>query len=222
MYDVVLKSKSLRDIGCGPGAFALAAASLNLYVEAVDINRDILNALAQRKNELNLPRIKIVPMDWLEVPEENMDISVCAYSLSKAIGSMEGIRKVLRTTNTSAYWIVPGNTLQTDFLSKGLYIKFGISPPSFTDNYHSLLKKLENLNVKVSWEIMHYDFGFPFEEEKGMDYYVRFLSNKLHLPYSKAIKKHILEIITERNGLTWIPNPRKSVFITWIRSGPND
>ncbi len=207
--------KTFRDIGSGPGAFALQAALAGLDVEAVDINRKNLEALKQRQDELKLTNIRRVEGDWIQIPAEKVDVSLCACSLGGGIGSPEGIRKVIETTGKAAFWIAPFCARQTDFLSAGLYENLGQEPPSFSGDYRTLLKDLRNLGLEVSREVLEYDFGVPYKEERGLKFYTKFFGEKLKISCPMAMEEHLNGIMTTRGGLPWFPNPKKSVMITW-------
>ena len=206
--------KTIIDIGCGPGAFALKAVKANYNVQAVDINKKSLEALKKQTRELK--NLKTIYGNWLEVEVDKSDAAICAYSFGGEIGTLGGIRKIIDLTEKVAYFIAPYDIIQTDFLSKEVYRRSGIQPPQFNGNYEDLLTFFHTLGMPVEYETVEYDFGMPLKSKKEIDSCAEYLSEKLGLP-GELLKKHLQNIITVKKGLCWVPNPRKSVIITWKR-----
>ncbi len=209
---------TLVDIGCGPGAFALKAAACGFSVQAVDIDEGRLKALQRQKKILGLNRIKIIRGDWLEVHTEKNDIAVCAYSFGGAIGTPAGIQKIIDHARRAAFFITPCRAIKTDFMSRELYQRSGVAPPAFSGGYEDLLKLFEDLRAKVEYEIVAYDFGMPLADLAEIDECAVYLADKLGLPSVALVRKHLRNIVTERNGGYWVPNPRESAIITWKRT----
>jgi SAM-dependent methyltransferase len=206
---------SLIDIGCGPGAFALAAARDGFHVQAVDISKKNLDALQGRIKELGLKKVKLIYGDWLEVEAEKSDVAVCAYSFGGTIGTARGLKKIFEIAGKAAFLISPYSSVQTDFLTEELYVKMGIAPPSFSGDYRDLLHLLQNQGKEVECKIIEYDFGMPLASRDELDNCVFYMGEKLGLPPTDLLKEHLQKIITTRNGLCWVPNPRKSAMIIW-------
>ena len=210
--------KTLIDIGCGPGAFAIKAAEYGLDVQAVDINKKHLQALECYMKKFNLKGIKLLNGEWPNVDVKKSDVSICGYSLGGAIGTHNGIKKVLGITNKIAFFIIPYNKEQTDFSSKELYEKAGTNPPQFGRSFKETLEIFgEQLNEEVTFDIIENDFGMPIEKMDSISYYSEYLSDKLGIPDIEAVKKHLKQIMTTKNGTLWIPNYRKSVMLIWKR-----
>lgn len=214
---------SLIDIGSGPGAFTLVAARDGFHVQAVDINKKNLDALQKKIKELELGKVKLIYGDWLETEAEKCDAAVCAYSFGGRIGTAQGFNKIFEIAGKVAFFISPYASVQTDFLTGELYNKMGIEPPSFSGDYRDLLQLLQNQGKEVECKIFEYDFGMPLASKDGLDNCVLYLGEKLGLPPTDLFKEHLQKIITMRNGLYWVPNPRKSAMIIWKgRSETND
>lgn len=213
---------SVMDIGCGPGAFALRAARDGFKTYAVDSNMGNLSALQQKSAALGFPNIATILGDWKDVKVPQSDVAISAYSFGGFIGTIAGIQKILQHTKEIAFFITPYQKVQTDFLSKGLYHKLEIDPSVFSTNYLDLLGIFEKLEEPVSFEILEYDFGMPLESKKEIKSCANFLCEKLGIPAVDLMEKHLQRIITLRNGLYWVPNPRKSVIITYERRRDND
>lgn len=209
--------RTLIDIGCGPGAFAIKAVEDGFYVQAVDINKKNLEALEKQMKYSGLNNLKTIYGNWLDVRVEKNDVAVCAYSFGGEIGTLEGIRKIIDVTKEAAFFISPYDTIQTDFLSKDLYRESGIEPPVFGGNYQDLLQLFTILKEDVKYETVEYDFGMPLESKEEINDCAIYLSEKLGLPSSELVKEHLQKIITMKNGIYWVPNPRKSTMIIWKR-----
>ncbi|MDO9535036.1 MAG: class I SAM-dependent methyltransferase [Bacillota bacterium] len=207
--------KTIIDIGCGPGAFALKAVEANFNVQAVDINKKSLEAL--KKQTRGLKNLKTIYGNWLEVEVEKSDAAICAYSFGGEIGTLEGIRKIIDVTEEAAFFIASYDTIQTDFLSKELYRESGIEPPVFRGNYQDLLQLFAILKEEVQYETVEYDFGMPLDSKEEINDCAVYLSEKLGLPSRELVKEHLKKIITMKNGIYWVPNPRKSTMIIWKR-----
>lgn len=214
----ITNCKTLTDIGCGPGAFAIKAAESGLDVQAVDINKKHLQALECYIRKFNLKRIKLINGEWPNVDVKKSDVSICGYSLGGEIGTPNGIKKVLDITNKIAFFIIPYYKDQTDFSSKELYEKFGIKPPQFGRCFKETLEIFgEQLNEEITFDIIENDFGMPIENMNSLPYYSKYLCEKLGIPDIEAMKKHLKKIIFIKNGRPWIPNYRKSVMLIWKR-----
>jgi len=214
---------SLLDVGCGPGAFALKAAEHGMSVQAVDISEKNINALRNISKEMGLDNVTPILGNWLEVEIEKSDVSVSAYSFAQEIGTTEGIKRILQNTKKIAFFITPYSKIQTDFLSRELYEKLNVNPPQFSGDHSDLLTIFKKLNQPVKYEVMEYDFGMPLMDykEDTLEKCARYLAEKLQLNKGskslELIKSHLKNIITVKNGFYWVPNPRKSVMITWRR-----
>lgn len=211
----IVDCKTLIDIGCGPGAFAIKAAEFDLDVQAVDVNVKHIQVLKHFIERFNLRNIELITGQWPEVNIKKSDVSICGYSLGGEIGTMSGIEKVLNYTDKKAFFIVPYSKIQTDFSSVELYESFGIEPPMFNGSYIDTLEIFEELGQEVTFEIIENDFGMPMNKNYEISYYADYLSKKLGIPEIDAIKNHLMKIATLKNGQLWIPNIRKSVMITW-------
>ncbi len=210
--------KTLVDIGCGPGAFAIKAAEYGLGVQAVDINKKHLIALECYINKFKLKNIKLINGEWPNVDVRKSDASICAYSLGGEIGTTSGIKKVLEITNKIAFFIIPYYRQQTDFSSKELYNKVGIAPPQFGRSFKETLEIFgQQLNEEVTFDIIENDFGMPIENMDSIPYYSEYLSDKLGIPDIEAVEKHLKQILVTKNETLWIPNYRKSVMLIWKR-----
>lgn len=213
---------SLIDIGSGPGAFALKAATEGFHVQAVDINKKNLDALQDKIKALGLKKVNLIYGDWLEVEVEKSDAAVSAYSLGGTIGTVEGIKKIFASALKAVFFITPYASVQTDFLTGELYIEMGIEPPSFSGDYRDLLRLIQNQREGVECKIIEYDFGMPLAGKEELDSCAVYLGEKLGLPSTDLLKDHLQKIITMKNGLYWVPNPRKSALIIWKRRSEFD
>ena len=77
---------------------------------------------------------------------------------------------------------------------------------------------MDALKVDCSVETISHDFGFPLKDWSEINQCALFLADKLGLSSAGRLKKHLEKIITGRNNLLWVPNPRESALITCIRS----
>ncbi len=215
-------ASTLIDIGCGPGAFALTAAAAGLKVQAVDISSGNLKALREQIKYRQLSNIEIVHADWLEAVIKKSEVAVCAYSFGGSIGTLEGVKKIIASTEKVAFLVSPCERERGDFLSKELYVKCGITPSSFSGDHRDILGAFEKLQQPVKWEIVAYDFGMPIESRDEIKPCAIYLADKLGLPDVDLVEKHIKSILTVRKGLYWVPNPKKSAIITWQRRDMNE
>lgn len=213
---------TLTDVGCGPGAFALKALEEGFAVQAVDINEKNLEALAEQVKQREFENMcRIIHGDWLEVKVEKSDVTVCAYSMGGRIGTPEGIKRIIAKTKKAAFFITPCEGEQTDFCSQSLYKEVGLKPPYFKGDHRDIVNILEADGHKVQSEIIEYDFGLPLKENEYIDT-VHFLAEKLDIPSIRLVEEHIKRIRTVRNGMHWIPNPRTSAMITYIKEDNHD
>jgi SAM-dependent methyltransferase len=77
------KARAL-DVGCAYGEYALPLATVAAHVDALDVNRDALNALAAFATELNVTNITTVPEDlitWSDGRDRQYDFCVCTNTL---------------------------------------------------------------------------------------------------------------------------------------------
>ncbi len=210
--------RTIIDIGSGPGAFALRAAEDGFMVQAVDSSRKSLDVLEAEASGYAAGTIKTVCGNWPDVNVNHCDAAICAYSFGGDIGTPIGISKIFKVTGRVIFFISPVEKTQVDFLSRELYKEEGSSPPEFKGNYHDLKDILDALKVDCSIETVSHDFGFPLKGWSEIDQCALFLADKLGLYSVGRMKKHLEKIITDRNNLLWVPNPRVSALITCIRS----
>ena len=210
--------RTIIDIGSGPGAFALRAAADGFMVQAVDSSRKSLAVLEVEASGYAAGPIKTICGNWPNVSVDHCDAAICAYSFGGAIGTPSGISKIFKVTGRVIFFISPVEKTQVDFLSRELYEEEGSSPPEFKGNYHDLEDILTALKVKYNVETVSHDFGFPLKNWSELDQCALFLADKLGLSSTARLKKHLEKIITDRNNLLWVPNPRVSAIITCIRS----
>ncbi|MDI6601965.1 MAG: class I SAM-dependent methyltransferase [Thermoanaerobacteraceae bacterium] len=214
---------SVIDIGCGPGAFALKAAQNGMVVQAVDINKKNLDALNNKCREMCLENITTIFGNWLDIEVKKADVCISAYSFAGDIGTIDGIEKILQHSDKIAFFISPYEKIKTDFLSKDLYRKIGKTPPAFSGDYIDLLRIFSELEQPVKFEVIEHDFGMPLENdnEDTLEKCALYLCEKLELDMGsnllELMREHLRNIITIKNGMYWVPNPRKSVMITWRR-----
>jgi hypothetical protein len=210
--------RTLTDIGSGPGAFSLRAAEDGFMVQAVDSSRKSLDVLEVEASDYAAGTVKTICGNWPDVNVDHCDAAICAYSFGGDIGTPRGIYKILTITRRVIFFVSPVEKTQVDFLSRELYREEGSSPPEFQGNYHDLGDILSWLKVDYSIEIVSYDFGFPLKDRSEFDQCALFLADKLGLSSVGRVKKHLEKIVTDRNNLLWVPNPRLSALITCIRS----
>lgn len=208
---------TLQDIGCGPGAFSLAAAADGFNVKSIDISNKSLESLKKRAENLGLNNIRTVCGDWLELETGKSEVSVCSYCFGGAIGTVEGIKKVLDSTTNTAFFISPCEKVKIDFLTKDLFAVTGIEPLAFKD--FSLLEVFKKLGYSVESDTIKFDFGMPLVDKENVRDTAVFLCDKLNFPYEGLMAKHIKKIMMAKNGLCWLPNPKKAKIITWRRRG---
>ncbi len=208
---------TMLDIGSGPGAFALIGAASGLSAWAVDTKLKSLRALEKRAYELCLEGITTVAGSWPDVDVPACDLAVCSYSFGGEIGTRRGLAKILEKTNKVAFLVCPYSRFQTDFLSETLYEEAGLEPPAFEGSYSDLLHTLAELGAHCSVQIVDYDFGFSLPEEKCLEKAAQFLADKLGLPDRQKVRAHLERIVRRKNGMLWVPNPRKSALLTWSR-----
>lgn len=210
--------QTFLDIGSGPGAFALKALEEGFFVQALDSSHNSLEALEKQTMQQNKGRLKTICGNWPEIDADPCDSAVCAYSFGGEIGTESGIAKIFDLARASVFLIAPVEKSQTDFLSEKLYEAEGLNPPQFKGNYEDLTGILDKLQIDYDLEILSYDFGFPLEKHSEIDDCALFLADKLGLTSAKLVKGHLEAIVAERNRMLWVSNPRRSAFITCIRS----
>jgi hypothetical protein len=204
---------SLLDIGSGPGAFSLNALSDGYDVQAVDVCEKHLSVL--KGKALHKDKLCTYNCDWLEAPVQKADVSICAYSLSGSIKSLDGIAKVINNTKNAAYFISFNDIEKTDFKTANLLKESGVEPGQYSDSNKGFIDALKYVNGDVKVEKIIYDFGVPYLESIPIDKYAEFISRKSGLSDISLIIKHIENIMRWRDGKLWIPNPKESILITW-------
>jgi SAM-dependent methyltransferase len=214
MQPLIEGYQTFLDVGSGPGAFALKALEEGFLVQAVDSSRKSLEALEYQAGTQNKNRLKTICGNWPDVDADQCDTAVCAYSFGGSIGTEQGIAKIFDLTRSSVFFITPVDKIQTDFLSEKLYQLEGLNPPLFKGNYKDLTGILDKFQIDYDLEILSYDFGFPLRKLSAIDDCALFLTEKLGLVSYTLVKEHLNKIITERNRLLWVPNPRRSALIT--------
>lgn len=213
--------KVINDIGCGPGAFALKALEAGLRVQAVDSNIKNLQALKAKVEAQQISeRCHTFHNDWLEAEVDEADASVAAYSFSGSIGSPEGLKKMVYTSRKAVFFIIPHGKQKVEFLSSPLYKKLGISPPSYGSHWYEAIGEIfaacRSRLKKAVVEVLEYDFGIPLyrNDTHGC---ALFLCRKMGLDDAIGqMEKHVDRIKTVRNGIWWVPNPRKSVLVSCL------
>ena len=207
------KIYSLLDIGAGPGAFTFKALEAGIYVQAVDTNKTHLNVLEEKCSEKKL--LKLYPQDWIDADVEKSDISICAYSLTGSINSLSGLRKIIDKTKKTAYFISFKNIERADFQTSDLIYKLGLNPRKYKSDNSVFIKNLSKLGEHFEYREIEYDFGVPIFDEIPLDSYAEFIFSKTGIDDKTVLKKHIKNITILRNGMKWLPNPKKSFIIVW-------
>lgn len=211
--------QSLLDIGCGPGAFALRALADGYFVQAVDSSAKCLRALEhQAKGRGCSDRCRLIPGDWLDpsLEIEPADVCISANSTGGGIGSPAGIAKIFSYAKKAVFFVVPYERERADFLSRKLFERAGLPVPTFQNDYRTIITELTAQGITPEWQVFSYDFGMPLYKE-GLEACARFLQEKLEVFPLGTVKEHLESIRTIRNGQDWIPNPKKSVLISWTR-----
>lgn len=207
-------STTLIDIGCGPGAFTLKALEEGFSVTSLDYNMNSLNMLEREIKKRNLfQKSSIIFGDWKDVKTGKFDVSVAANCFSDAIGSREGVEKIISNTNNIAVFIFPAKLQKEEFFSESLYEELNIQAPVFSKNnsFDNIMSVSSLLGKKVCLKEIEYDFGIPYEEKN--DRCISFLCEKLRIDNKQVIKNHIRKHITYKNGVRWLENIRKSYLI---------
>ena len=204
---------SILDVGCGPGIFSLIAIEDNYKVQAVDINKNHLDALLNKSPKKE--NLTLIYSDWIDAAVEKADITICAYSLSGSISTQQGINKIIDNSKQAAYFISFVNPEKTDFLTAELFKKLSIAPKSYPSSNDNLEFLFNCSNDDVRIEKINYDFGIPYFDDIPSEKYIEFISKKTGIDDTELLKNHLENIVIERNGLRWLPNPKESLFITW-------
>lgn len=207
--------KSIMDIGCGPGAFALKALEKEFDVYGIDKNKKHLDSLEKASKKFGVKNLHIFHDSWLKINCKASDASICAHSLGEEIGTSQGIEKVLNFTKKVAFFITPFENVQTDFFSQALYKELKIKPRVYSKGYKDILEIFNQLKEKVQYSTIAYDFGMPFDKEIGIKGNAMYLAEKLGIPYDKSIEQHMKKILIEKKEMLWIPNIKKSILIVW-------
>ena len=90
---VDFKGKTVLDIGCGTGAYALHIAKTAAYVTALDISGAMLKNLAADAKANGIDNIRCVESDWMDY-ETDDEFDIIFSSLTPAVGNAEAIEKI--------------------------------------------------------------------------------------------------------------------------------
>jgi 2-polyprenyl-3-methyl-5-hydroxy-6-metoxy-1,4-benzoquinol methylase len=86
------------DLGCGHGPQSIALAKAGFAVRAVDFNRQLLDELALRADDLNIERIKDDILHFLRHTTERAELIVCMGDTLTHLESLADVRSVIKAT----------------------------------------------------------------------------------------------------------------------------
>jgi len=209
--------RDVIDLGCGPGAFALAAVQDGYFVQAVDSNKKQLSALENKMLEWGRnTHCRLINSDWLDAEVEAADAVISAYCFGGSIGCRKGLEKIISKTKKALFFIMPYNDERIDFCGETIFNQLGKKIPVYGDCRKTLdntLENLQSLGIKYDCELIEYDFGINLTYS-SVERSTSFIAEKFDFEMSPMMREYVEDMIVEKDGCRWIPNPKTSVLIS--------
>lgn len=111
------EGKSLIDIGCGNGRFALQLAPQVREIVGFDTSDVMLSALLEDATRLGLGNVKTLQGDWQDfIPPKTFDIAFA--SMTPALNTKSGFVKALRVCEEGLCYVGWGRVRKSEFLQE--------------------------------------------------------------------------------------------------------
>lgn len=198
---------SILDLGCGPGAYALALAPRVAKVFALDRDPEALACLAQQAKALGLDNIIPLKGVWPQTQvTRKIDAVICALGSGEIMTSAEGLRAILALGARQVFFVAPGS-----YLPPFGWEHHKNKPGASAETTMAVLTELE---IPFSSEEFTLDFGQPVADlaEAG-----EFLADFLCLLPAQANSWAKAIALPHPQGL-YLPNRRHLWLIHFGRS----
>lgn len=194
---------TVLDIGCGPGAYALALAPYVTRFLALDKDQEVLNNLAKIAEGRGLKNIDCLPFTWPHAPiSQEVDVVICAFGSGEIMTGKDNLQAMFFLKPRLIFLVAPGSYL-----------------PPFGWQQHrrrpapegkDTMAQLDTLNIQYTLQTFSLDFGQPV---RTMAEGTEFLAQFLGLPISQAKKQAQAIALPHKDGY-YLPNRRNVHLIT--------
>jgi len=212
LHPFIHDCKTLLDIGCGIGSFAVEFAKKGYSVTAIDKSSLAVESLMEKARLMNLSNLKVINKSFEEfIFDNNYDIVFISYMMG--LVNDNNIIDFLKIANKRLVIVLPFSKIKNDFSINELYTELGVDLKNLEQfNYASMLNILNKRNYKYIIKKVSAEFGQPFD---NIDEAVNFIYHYFKLPVERSddVREWLNRKTTYKNGKLFLPNLRESMMI---------
>jgi SAM-dependent methyltransferase len=155
------RTRSVIDVGSGPGRFALALAPRAKEVVAVDPSKEMLAHLRRRCRGLGIDNIRLVHGKWQDVNAPTVDVGLCSYVLPIIDDAAGFLTKLDACCRERAFLYL--GAMSTDAVFDPFWRHFHGTPRRPGPTYLDAVAVLEELGVEPQVEVVEVTTGTRFK-----------------------------------------------------------
>ena len=212
-------TRTLLDVGSGPGRFSLAIAPRAKHVLAIDPSRRMLELLRRRAREQGITNVRTVHGTWQEVDAEPADVVLCSHVLTLVADAAPFIRKLHDSARENVLLYV--GAYSVDAVLDPFWRYFHDVPRKPGPTYVDAVRVIEELGIRPSVEVVEVKARSRHESLADA---VETYRDTLMLPKTAEVRRELTGLLDpwlqRRNGGLYAPfRTQPAAIISWPGGG---
>ena len=213
-------TRSVLDVGSGPGRFSLIIAPRATRVTAVDPSKRMLQILRQRARDKEITNIRTVTGMWQDVEVEPADVVLCSHVVTLVADAAPFLAKLHGAARQNVLLYV--GAYSVDAVLDPFWRHFHDVPRKPGPSYVDAVKVIEELGIRPAVEVVEVRARSRHESLADA---VETYRDTLVLPKTAAVRKELTRLLDpwlqRRGGGLYAPfRTQPAAIITWPGGAP--
>ncbi|MGH9223037.1 MAG: class I SAM-dependent methyltransferase [Acidimicrobiales bacterium] len=213
-------TRSVLDVGSGPGRFSLLIAPRATAVTAVDPSRRMLEILRKRAREQGISNVRTVHGKWQEVDVEPADVVLCSHVVTLVADAAPFIRKLHAAARQKVLLYVGAYAI--DAVLDPFWRHFHNNPRKPGPTYVDALRVVEELGLRPAVEVVEVRARSRHDSLADA---VEVYRDTLVLPKTAEVRKELTRLLDpwlqRRDGGLYAPfRTQPAAIISWPGGAP--
>jgi len=210
IHPFIKSYKTVLDIGCGIGSFAIEFANKGFEVTAIDKSSLAIKTLEDRIKQMNITNIKPMCISFEDFSSYGYDVVFISYM--KGLIHENNIDYILKNVKKSVF-VLPFTKVKNDFSIDELYMELGIDTKNLAQpNYSSIVNMLDSKNKEYKIKKIKTEFGQYFNTiDEALEFVLHYFD--ITIEKKDKTKSWLNKKLIKSNGRLYLPSNRESILI---------